>query len=527
MELRSLFELKECLLDAAIDGAAELEEAYGFKRAVELFAKDALQSSLMQRVYIKARDLLAAPVPARGALMLELLGLIATAERAYAASDVPGELTGAQGGEGVCFPEKYSRLQPVIAALNSSGSGRISILEETWASHPEYFSDYRVLPHLAHALGDTHEELEELLAVILKKLGKRAVPFLQEGLVPDGTDGRREMERRVYWVARLAGAEANDWFLRVLPDSRREVREAVIASLGVAQENAALLRELYGSETGKARDAALRALARMEDEESRALWAEELTVRPDCPPCLEGVDSVLAADMAAQELRDTYTEALSRGREELTQAELLTLAHAVYAAYGKYSDALRETWLWCAEQMETFDRLRPDRNARHWDLTAAEMLEKCMLETVLWNPCENVCALAEELGKRYSGWFLGAAVLAALLTQPGEAYGRYKKYIVKNTIFHKENDAEHANRVQIMRALAAIRVTEEDGRHIPFTRKEMLTGAPSPMMYRLPDFDPRWAQALGDPKVNQDGAVFDLQSAWSMQKLMLQKEWIE
>ena len=39
------------------------------------------------------------------------------------------------------------------------------------------------------------------------------------------------------------------------------------------------------------------------DDESRALWTEELERRPDCPPCLEGVTSPLAADMAALEAR--------------------------------------------------------------------------------------------------------------------------------------------------------------------------------------------------------------------------------
>ena len=524
MKLQRLYELKACLEDAAIAGTSLLEEDYRLRRAMERFAPESEQSSLLQRIAIKLRDLFAAPVSGRGELLLDALALITTAERAYAASDVPGDLEPADPGTGVYIPARYSRLQPIIAALNSSGSGRISILEEAWTAHPEYFSDYRVMAHIAHALGDTHEDLEELLAVILTAQGKRAVPFLEDGFEPDG---KREMERRVYWVARLAGAEENYWFLSILPNSRNEVREAVILSLGVSQKNAPLLRKLYETEAGKARDAALRALARMEDADSRMLWANELEVRPDCPPCLEGVDSALAADMAAQALRDAYSEALARGRTALTQAELLTLAHTVYAAYGKYSEALRDTWFWCAEQMDAFDTLRPDRSTRHWDLSAAEMLEKCLLETVLWNPCESVCDMAHELGKRYPGWFLGASVLAQLLTHPGDAYDRYKKYIVKNSLFHKETEAEHANRVQIMRALAAVRMTGEDGRHIPFTRKDMLTGAPQSMMYRMREFDPRWAETLSSAKVNQDGAVFDLQSAWSMSKLMFKKEWIE
>lgn len=523
MDLKSLYFLKESLEESAIRGTDRLGDDYALKRAVELFAHDVGQAPLMRLIYNEARALLTAGPDERNARLLDVLGLVLSAERAYGSADVPGELTPTDAGTGKYIHASYSQLQPVIAALGGSGSGRISVLEEYWEKRPAYFEDLRVMPHLVGALGDTHEELEELVSAILTAQGKRAVPFLKDGFCPDG---KREMERRVYWIARLAGAEENEWYLKVLPQSVREVREAVIAALGISQENAPLLLKLYQSETGKARDSALRALARMEDADSRALWVEQLEVRPDCPPCLEGVDSVLAADMAAQELRDTYSEALARGKEGFNQAELLTLAHAVYAAYGKYSDTLRETWLWCAEQMEAFDKIHPDRSVHQWDLSAAEMLEKCMLETVLWNPSENVCALAQELGKRYPAWFLGAAVLAEILTHPADAYSRYGKFIVKNSIFHKENAAEHENRVQIMRALAAVRLTEEDGRHIPFTRKDMLTGAPAPMMYRMREFDPRWADALGSPKVNQDGAVFDLQSAWSMNKMMFKLEWI-
>ena len=126
---------------------------------------------------------------------------------------------------------------------------------------------------------------------------------------------------RIYAVARLAGAAENGWYLRLLPRSARETREAVIAALGLSPETAPLLTELYQTETDKkCRDAALRGLARMDDEASRALWTEELARRPDCPPCLEGVDSPLAADMAALAVRDAAEEALSRGRETLSRA---------------------------------------------------------------------------------------------------------------------------------------------------------------------------------------------------------------
>jgi hypothetical protein len=527
MDLKLLYYLRDCLEDAAGAGTDRLGDDFRLLGAVEGFASMASDGGDGERVYTEVCELMTARPEDKPRLLLRALETIAGVARRHGESDVPGELRPLFPGVGRCVKASYSQLRPLMAALESTGLARITILEEFWAEHPEYFEDYRVLPYLAAALGDTREETEELFAAVLNKLGKRAVPFLEHGFLPEAPEGKREMERRVYWIARLAGAEANEWLLSVLPDCRREVREAVICALGVSQDNAALLRELCQTEEGRGRDAALRALANMEDDESRAFWMDELEKRPDCPSCLEGVNSPLAADMAAQALHSAYSEALERGAEEVSQAELLTLVHAVYAVYGKYSDALRQEWLWCAGHMPEFHRIHPKQNVRHWDMTAAELLEKCLMETVLWNPCEEVRALALELGESYPNWFLGGAVLSELIVRPGEAFGRYGKYIVKNGLLHRETPTERANRVQIMCALAAVRRDKENGRHIPFSQKDALTGAPVAKRYRMQQLDPRWAETLASDKVNTDGAVFDLENAWTMTKLMLQPEWIE
>ncbi len=521
MELDALYNLKQRLIEVAIAGTDSMPKNLALRGAVILFSQLTEERRAFAPLAAEARSLLSAPAESRSARLMDVLGMLISAERACAPSDLAGALEPLPPGVGSYVPTAYSQLQPLISALGSSGSARLTILEDAWAERPEYVSDFRVLPCLADALGDPNEEFEEFSSFLLTKLGKRVVPFLKEGFDPDG---KRASARRVYWVARLSGAEENEWLRSVLPESRREAREAVIAALGVSQDNAPLLLELCQNESGKCADAALRALAHMEDEDSRAFWAEELERRPDCPPCLEGVDSPLAADMAARALRDVLSEALAREKPECNQAQLLTIAHVIFAAYGKCSDALREELLRCAEQIDALEKLRPDRTVRHWDLSAAEMLEKCLLETVLWNPCEAVTALADELAARCPGHFLGASVLAEVIAHPESAFDRFGKLIVKNGLLHRENAAERANRIQIMRALAAVYYDSEDGWHIPFSRKDAITGAPVGQVYHLASFDPRWAEALWNPKVNQDGTVFDLENPWSMTKQMLRRE---
>ena len=523
MDLRPLYTLKDALENAAAAGTDLVLDDQALQSAVTAFAPLAVAVPALGRIGREAVALLAAEPDERPARLNDALWSVTSAARRLGMTDVPGELAPLAGGEASWANAPYSRLRPLIDALSGSGAGRITLVEETHAAHPEYFSDFRVMPYLVDAISSAHGEWEEVLASILSAQGRSAVTFLEAGFEPDG---RREMERRVYWAARLGGVEANEWLLSILPSCTKEVRETAIAALGVSQENAALLRELYRTESGKCRDAALRALARMDDGESRALWEEELEKRSDCPPCLEGVDSPLAADMAARAMRSAFEEGLARGKQAFTRSELLTLAHGLYAAYGKYSPSLREVWLWCAEHIQELDAIRPDSSVSHWELSAAEMLEKCLLETVLWNPCEGVRALSQELGEKYPAWFLSAQVLFDLLARPAEAFDCYGRLIVKNSLLHRENAVERANRVQIMRALAAIRCTKEDGRHIPFSCKDALSGAAVAKLYRVRDLDPRWAETLGSAKVSQDGAVFDLGNAWTMNKIMFQLDWI-
>lgn len=513
-----LYTLKECLTALAAAGTGQ--RAQDARLALLLDSAEAYPG--LERLTAPLRAFLSAEDALRPGLLLDageqLLSALCEGEN----SETPGSLTPPEAADsGGYVRVAYGRLQPLLSALTGTGSARITLLEEYWAQHPEYFGDARVLPALAGAVGEAYGELEDLLGTILLRQGKRAVPWLEEGFALDSARG---MERRIYWTARLAGADETGWLRSILPQCRREARETALSALGVSQDNAPLLHELLPRETGKCRDAVLRALSRMDDETSRALWNDELSRRSDCPSCLEGVDAPLAADLAAEILEKAFSEALAGGRETLHRADLLPLAHASFAACGKHSPAMRECWLRLAEQMDAFDRLRPADDVRNWDLTGAEILEKCLLETVLWNPSAPVRALAAELAARVPGRFLGAALLAELLTKPDTAFDSFGRYIVKNGFLRRESAAERANRIQLMRALAAVRQSEDYGCHIPFLGKDMLTGAVLEKRYRLARLDPRWAEALADPRVNRDGAVFDLRDTWDMSRHIFEPE---
>ena len=70
-----------------------------------------------------------------------------------AAVGMPGALEPLPPGTGTCQDVSYSQLHPLLEALTGTGGGRFNVVQETYENHPEYFSDYRVLPALVQGWG--------------------------------------------------------------------------------------------------------------------------------------------------------------------------------------------------------------------------------------------------------------------------------------------------------------------------------------------------------------------------------------
>ena len=125
------------------------------------------------------------------------------------------------------------------------------MIRSVWEDHPDWFSDFRVLPALAAGLGDSYGEIAELNAEIAKKLGPPLLPLLKEGFDPAG---KKEMARRVEVIAAIEGAGASLWLREMLPSAKKDVRAAVITALGRDADSVPLLLELAQTERGANRE---------------------------------------------------------------------------------------------------------------------------------------------------------------------------------------------------------------------------------------------------------------------------------
>lgn len=508
MNLQVLYDLKQRLEHAAIAGTGLMQEDFRLRRAVDALAPLAAASPVFGKISAAAKALLDAPQEERSTRLLDVLSLVDAVVYTQGVTSISGELVPREPGTGKYVQASYGELQPLLTALSGSGSGRTSLIQNYWDMHPDYFSDFRVLPYVVKALGDNYGELAELISMILMKQGSAIIPMLKTGFDPAG---KSEMVRRVRLIAKLAGKCENDWYVSVLPDCKKDVREAVIQALSLSQNNAQLLLDLCQSERGKLKEAALRGLAMMEDTECIEFLRKEIQKKPESIGCLKGVDSIIAADLAADAIQKKLS-AILETNTVYDQAELETLTKLTQVICGKYSPGMAQLWHWIAQKMDRFAAIVPEKNLRNCDFSIAEHLQRCLMHTVLWNSQPVVLELARSLARENREWFLSCAFLADLAELSAvQIYEKYEPLIVRTGVLKRESTAQKNDRIQIMRGLAAIRWSAQlHAYFVSFPRYDALTGTAISSVRKLDGVDPRWMKLLTDPKVNQDGAVYNL-----------------
>lgn len=524
MNLQALYDLKERLEYAAIAGTGLMQEDFRLRRAVDALAPLAAANPVFGKISNAAKALIAVPQEERSTRLLDVLSLVDAVVYTQGVANIPGALEPMEQGTGKYVQASYGELQPLLTALSGRGSGRTSLIQKYWAEHPDYFSDFRILPHVVKALGDNYGELADFIATILAKQGASVIPLLKDGFDPAG---KTEMARRVRLIAKLAGEAENEWFVIILPECKKDIREAVIQSLSLSQDNSQLLLDLCQSERGKLKEAALRSLAMMENPSCIDFLRKEVQKKPDNVGFLKGVGSTIAADLAA-EATQKKLEVFLEDNEVYDQTELEALIKLTGVVAGKYSPTIAQLWHWIAERMDQLASIVPEKNVRNCDFSVAEYLQKTLMQTILWNSEPQMIELMKSLASECRDWFLCCGFLADMaILSSKELYENYSPLIVRNGLLKRESKAERNDRIQIMRGLSAVRWSPQlHSYYVAFTRYDALTGNTVSSIRKLDGVDTRWMKLLTDPKVNEDGAVYNLSLSDHYRKVDPAIDWV-
>ena len=357
MNLQPLYDVKARLEQAAIAGTGLLGEDFRLQRAAESLKPLAAASPVFGKIDGGLRALLSAPAEERAGLLLDLLALVDAVAYTQGKTGMAGELEPLPTGGGTFQQISYGQLSPLLTALTTTGGGRLEIIQSAWEDHPEFFTDYRVLPAVVDGLGDSYGEITELNAKILKQSGPAALPLLKEGFDPAGN---RAMARRVEVISALEGAGATPWLREVLPQAKKDVRAAVLTALGKDAKNLSLLLELAQTEKGANRDAVLKALAGQEGEPVASFWAREVEKHSQSVKFLEPSNEEWAIQLVASGLRQRLEQFLDGGKRP-SYEEGTDLTTWCWSLGHKDSPAMLDFWRWADSRMEEIDQLKDEK----------------------------------------------------------------------------------------------------------------------------------------------------------------------
>ena len=357
MNLQPLYDVKARLEQAAIAGTGLLGEDFRLQRAAESLKPLAAASPVFGKIDGGLRALLSAPAEERAGLLLDLLALVDAVAYTQGKTGMAGELEPLPTGGGTFQQISYGQLSPLLTALTTTGGGRLEIIQSAWEDHPEFFTDYRVLPAVVDGLGDSYGEIAELNAKILKQSGPAALPLLKEGFDPAGN---RAMARRVEVISALEGAGATPWLREVLPQAKKDARAAVLTALGKDAKNLSLLLELAQTEKGANRDAVLKALAGQEGEPVASFWAREVEKHSQSVKFLEPSNEEWAIQLVASGLRQRLEQFLDGGKRP-SYEEGTDLTTWCWSLGHKDSPAMLDFWRWADSRMEEIDQLKDEK----------------------------------------------------------------------------------------------------------------------------------------------------------------------
>lgn len=343
MDTTPIYELRERLRAAAMAGTNLLSEDFRLRRAYEAFQPLEKASPVFAKIGQLTGQLLSPECQNTQGALLDTITLADAVICTLGTVDVAGEIESAgvlNAGENagsLIVNAPYSTLKELLEALTTSGGGHYGTVCDAHENHPELFKDYRVKYTLVQALGASYAELaDQVERWMIEDNDMTILPALYKDFDPKG---KKEMVRRVQVISELAGAGANDFYIKMLEEAQKDVRMELLDTLRHDPQNASLLRDLSKTEKGKNKDKVFELLAEMQDAETESFFAEFAKKKPgDALKYLRNSTTDWAAELAAAICEQMLDKAGSMD-DNVSEEEIKDLSekllNAVRALFGK------------------------------------------------------------------------------------------------------------------------------------------------------------------------------------------------
>ena len=449
MDTTPIYELRARLRTVCIAGTSLLSEDFRLKRVYDAFKPLEGASPVFAKLGQLTAQLFSPDCPNLQGALLDAITLTDAVICTLGAVDTQGEIESftitalETSTDSIVVNAPYSALKELLDALTTSGGGHYGYVCEMHDSHPELFRDYRVKYTLVQALGASYAELADKVEEWLRESNDKTIlPLLYKGFDPKG---KKEMVRRVRLISALAGAKANNFYVKMLKEAQREVRTELIDALRHDPGNMSLLFSLSKTEKGKNSDKVFELITGIQDEEVNNFFKELAKKKLDIVLIyLRNSTTDWSSDLVAEvcekileELKLVDDDSAKEKQEVSDRLQLL-----VRAIFGKGGPRICECYRKLLANKEKIDMLlkktwRKPQNAyqndtlqygvlqsyRYWYKSNIREIEtalgKILHHSLLVNPDPDLQALAYELyqdanSKKTNLKFLPAAITVQL-----------------------------------------------------------------------------------------------------------------
>lgn len=438
MNLAPIYELRSRLRTAMIAGTNLLSEDFRLKRAAQDLKPMEALSPVFAKIGQLTDSLLDERTENKEGVLLDTITLVDALLCTQGQVAVEGELKPVAGNDwgSVITNAPYSVVKTLVEALTTSGNGHYQYVLDTHEASPELFQDYRIKSALVAALGAAYAELAETVMEWLKQEGTEILPLLQKGFDPKG---KKEMVRRVQVMEAVAGSKCNDFYVQMLSEAEKDVKNALIYALRHSEENIELLLEFTKKEKGNAKKMAYYALASMEDERCELLFREMYEKKPaDAMILLRMTNTGWACEMTGRclikQLERCKEPGYGKGEQVYEPNETETLRMHMEALPGKTGAEICEAFrtLYEADDIyyQGYNKNGEKAELRTWEMhvpvrrlfvkTERIRLSKVtpyLLESsIRMTADDGLCALAQELYEKKSANNKGQAYFIAAFT---------------------------------------------------------------------------------------------------------------
>ncbi len=269
MDITKFYELRTRLYNTAAAGCMTVSEDFRLKRAVEDFKPLASANKAFEKLYSLCEKLFSEKPDTVLPDCIALAEALAVTQGTFADN---AETKPASGEHASCksvpAQKPASSFAAVKELMRKSG-------DELWklsADYKDTLQDPRIVTAFLNDLenGKFNDNFKIFSEIMCKICGKALVPGLKATVKNSG--------RQLQYIAKLAGAEENEYYRALAQDegTPEKVRLAAVSALSCSLENGELLAELFNTGKTKVKAAALLAMAEMDAPEAEPIFEKLL-----------------------------------------------------------------------------------------------------------------------------------------------------------------------------------------------------------------------------------------------------------